>query len=157
MYPRDSALRSAGFPVDAQGLPRSSWSEFQWHSNGFPSLQNAGVLAWWTQCQPISYQNCPSSPPTASHQQSSQWVFPLFSSNKTLHTQSHRTGLFAFHCYWLCAALYILNHTLPVLLKWCFSFCKLLILQRSDLLWVWFDKIVCRYDRQEVKITVVQS
>ena len=81
MYPRDSATCSAGFPVDSQGLPRSGWSGCQWHSDGFPSPQNARVLARWTQRQPISYQDSPGSPPTASHQQSSQWVFLFFSSN----------------------------------------------------------------------------
>lgn len=56
--------------------------------------------------------------------------FSSFLLPQTLHAQSRRTGFFsAFHCYQLCAALCVLNHTLPVRSKWRFSFCKLLILQ----------------------------
>lgn len=68
---------SVGVPGDRMGLPRSGWSGCQWHSSGFPFPQNARVLAWRTQRQPVSNPHCPGSPPTESHQQSSQWVFLL--------------------------------------------------------------------------------
>lgn len=60
------------FPADTQGLPRSAWSGCRKQAGGFPLLQHAGVLPGWTQRQPISHPDRSGSPPTESHQQSSQ-------------------------------------------------------------------------------------